>query len=160
MTSSMTNSMATRLTLILTLATTSTFADETERLLAGIEGSDEAARAEARQLLPRYGMEVVPNLLVLMTDEDPIVWRAAKNVLADICHAVGVAGRESERRALADQLKSAAIDDAPYHTQKQSLRLLALTAPEGFRIRDLKQLAQDEIRRGELAKHAHLLRKP
>ena len=125
-------------------------ADEMDRLLAGIAGNDEGIRAEARQLLPRYGMDAAPRLLALMTYDDALVWRAAKNVLADICHGVGMPGREAERRKMTGMLMSVAVGDGPYHTRKHALRLLGLTAPEGYRVGPLEDLARDDTWRGEV----------
>ena len=127
-----------------------TFADEMERLLAGIAGEDEASRAEARQLLPRYGMDAAPELLALMTHDDAQVWRAAKNVVADICHSVGTPGRIEERRDMADMLMSVTLGDGPYHTRKHTLRLLGITAPEDYRVGALGKLARDETWREEV----------
>lgn len=126
------------------------FADEMERLIAGIAGDDEAMRAEARQLLPRYGMDAAPQLLALMTHEDARVWRAAKNVVADICHSVGTPGRIAERRDLADLLMSVTLGDGPHHARKHALRLLGITAPEGYRVGALEKLAHDETWREEV----------
>jgi hypothetical protein len=125
------------------------FADEKTRLLAGLAGTDEKARSEARQLLPRYGMDVAPELVEFMHHEDTVVWRAAKNVLSDIVHRVGTTGHEKERRKLAQMLKATALNDGPYHTRKHALRLLAIAAPERFRVGELKNLAKDETWRGE-----------
>lgn len=126
------------------------YADEKERLLAGIAGSDTAARVEARQLLPRYEMDVVPELVTLMNADDAVVWRAAKNVLADISHRLGTPGREDERHELASMLMEVCLNDGPHHARKHALRLLGIAAPNDFRLGKLKNLAKEEMWREEV----------
>jgi len=132
------------------LAFSSTFADEKDRLLGGLSGTDDLARADARQILPRFGMDAVPELLELMHHEDALVWRAAKNVLQDIAHRTGTAGREKDRRDLSQMLLDTALSDGPRDTRKHALRLLGIAAPDGFRVKALKVMAKEGVWRGEI----------
>lgn len=55
-------------------------------LLDRLAGADDQVRAQARQLIPRYGADAVPGLVKLLAREEAPVWRAAFICLRDIAH--------------------------------------------------------------------------
>ena len=125
------------------LASSLAFAANLDSLIQALGGTDESRRVTARQLLSHEGIEAVPPLLKLMENEDPVIWRAAKNVLADIGHGVGTPGFEKERRKFTDQLMAVLRPDAPDWTIKHTIRLLGIVAPEGYSLKPLRGLALD-----------------
>ncbi|MEK7794397.1 MAG: HEAT repeat domain-containing protein [Candidatus Hydrogenedentota bacterium] len=124
-------------------------AADLKELVSWLGGDDEAKRVEARQLLPREGIEAAAPLLKLLASEDIRVWRAARNVLSDICHGVGVLGKEDERRNVTDQLMAFVGGTMPPHAQREALRLLAIVTPEQYDVRELKKLALNSASREE-----------
>ncbi|HQK75304.1 MAG TPA: hypothetical protein PKZ25_03835, partial [Candidatus Hydrogenedentes bacterium] len=73
------------------------FAATTGQLLADIAGGDEHARAVARQVLPRQGVEIIPRLVPLLSHEDMAVSKTAFNVLEDLVNMAGAPGRFHDR---------------------------------------------------------------
>ncbi len=136
--------------LLLLLAASGSFAADLDTLIQNLGGDNEAERVEARQLLPREGMDAVPPLLVLMRDDDPVVWRTAKNVLADIGHLVSRPGYEQERRNYTDQMVAVALSDAPDWTVQHAIRLLGIVTPEGYSLTPLREMALDAKWREEM----------
>jgi HEAT repeat protein len=114
-----------------------------DALVAALGGDDERARSEARQLLPREGAAVVPKLLPLVKQDDPAVWRAASNVLADIANEVSVPGREAERDAVAAQLMTLVAADQPAAIKIRGLRLLPVVTPPEFDVGPVAALLGD-----------------
>lgn len=124
-------------------------AADLKELVSWLGGNDEDKRVEARQLLPREGVKVVAPLLKLLASEDIRVWRAARNVLSDICHSVGAPGKEDERRDVTDQLMASIARNIPPHAQREALRLLAVVTPENYDVHGLQKLASDTASREE-----------
>ncbi|MCF6284702.1 MAG: hypothetical protein L3K26_05900 [Candidatus Hydrogenedentes bacterium] len=120
-----------------------------DALIQDLGGNDESRRVTARQMLPHKGIDAVPPLLKLMENEDPVVWRTAKNVLADIGHGVGTLGFEKERREFTDRLMAVLRSDAPDWTIKHTIRLLGILVPEGYSLKPLRKLALDSKWRAE-----------
>lgn len=118
-------------------------ASERDALMRDLGGEDEAARARARQLLPREGIEVVPRLLPLLGHENQAVWRAAFNVLADIAGEVAVPGRETERAAVVASLITLLESEQPVPVKERGLRLLPLVIPDGYDIAAVAKLLKD-----------------
>jgi HEAT repeat protein len=136
--------------LLLLLSTTGSFAADLNTLIQDLGGNDESKRVTARQLLPREGMDAVPPLLALMRHENPVVWRTAKNVLADIGHLVSRPGYETERRSYTDQMMAVVLSDAPDWTVKHAIRLMGIVTPEGYPLVPLRETALDAKWREEM----------
>lgn len=103
-----------------------------ENLLRQLGGDDERARSEARQLLPREPIDIIPRLIPLLCSEKAPVWNAAFNVLADFVNEVSVPSRELERQAVTDYLMPLLAPDQPDEIKMRALRLLPLVIPEGY----------------------------
>ena len=73
-------------------------------LLRMMRSANATERALARQLLPRYGVERLEDLLPALNDANEAVWRTTSNVLTDITNEVAAPGREAERARFAKQL--------------------------------------------------------
>ncbi len=112
-------------------------------LVAALAGENEQARAQARQVLSRESVEVVPKLAALLADEKEVVRLTAFNVLADFASQVSVPGREDDRRAVtADFLKLLGDEQSP-RVREFSLRLLPLVLPEGADVSPIAALLND-----------------
>jgi len=142
----MRRSMATWIPLVTCLLLTAgVWADSRiDSLLAKLAGTDEVARCEARQMLPREGVEVVAKLLPLVKHENPVIWYAAFGVLSDFANEVSVAGREADRAAVATSLMSLVAPDQPPVIKERGLRLLWQVVPKGFDITPIAALLNDK----------------
>lgn len=128
----------------LVLATSSfALASRMDELVIALGGDNEAARAEARQLLPRESVEVVPKLLPLVAGDDEGVWRAAFNVLSDLIGEVGVPGREAERRVVTDHLMTLLAPEQSVKVRMRVLRLLPALVPDGYPLTPIADLLAD-----------------
>lgn len=116
---------------------------ETTRLIRNLGSSNEADRVEARQLLPREGVRVVPGILPLLGRPDAGVWWTAEKVLADIANQVSVPGREEELRFLTRQLMNLLSPETATEVKARALGLLAVAVPEGFDIQPIAALLAD-----------------
>ena len=121
--------------------------------LRDLAGDNEKARALARQMLPRESMGAVPPVLELFKSDDTRVWKAARTVLFDIVHQVGVPGRESEREELTDRvLAFVTSEETPERARREGLALVALVTPEDYGLRKLRDMARsDRYREATLA---------
>jgi len=118
-------------------------ASQSDALIAQLAGDDEKARSEARQLLPREGIEVVPKLVPLVGHEKAAVWSAAFNVLADFANQVSIPGREADRVRVAACIMTLVAPDRPEEVKIRGLRLLPLVVPEGFDVGPMAALLYD-----------------
>ncbi|MGQ9650176.1 MAG: HEAT repeat domain-containing protein [Phycisphaerae bacterium] len=116
---------------------------ESDALIVKLAGDDEKARSEARQLLSRKGIEVVPKLVPLVGHEKAEVWSAAFNVLADFANQVGVPGREAERAKVAACIMTLVAPNQPEQVKIRGLRLLPLAVPPGFDVGPVTALLDD-----------------
>ncbi|NLE59983.1 MAG: hypothetical protein GX616_16645, partial [Planctomycetes bacterium] len=107
-------------------------ASESDALIVQLAGDDEKARSDARLLLLREDIEVVPKVVPLVGHEKTTVWRAAFNVLADFANQVSVPGREAERAKVAAGIMTLVAPNQPEEVKIRGLRLLPLVVPEGF----------------------------
>ncbi len=119
------------------------FAASTGQLLADISGGDDHARALARQLLPRQGVGIIPQLTTLLGHEDQAVRKAAFNVLEDLVNMATAPGRFHDRLFATGELlrllqpgQTPAIKDA-------ALRLLPLVMPPDASVDPVARLLQD-----------------
>jgi hypothetical protein len=115
-------------------------------LLADLQGADDAAQSRARQLLPREGIAVAPELIALLTHEQMRVWAAAHKTLADLAHTLGAPGREQEREELG-RLLLGALKDAGPQVQERILRLLPAALPPRAKLGPVAALLHDEALR-------------
>lgn len=116
---------------------------ETIRLIRKLGSSNEADRVKARQLLPREGAAVVPEILPLLGHSDAGVWWTAEKVLADIANQVSVPGREEERRFLTRHVMNLLSPETATEVKARALGLLAVAVPEGFDIQPIAALLAD-----------------
>jgi HEAT repeat protein len=122
-------------------------------LVAKLGGSNEAARSLARQLLPREGAAAVPKILPLLGRDDPNVWNAAFQTLADLANEVSMPGREAERADVAACLMTLVGPDQPEELKHRGLRLLPIVLPDKFDVSPIARLL-DEPRLREKARVA------
>ncbi|HOJ34901.1 MAG TPA: HEAT repeat domain-containing protein [Candidatus Hydrogenedentes bacterium] len=120
-------------------------ASQLDAWVAAIAGDDEAARVEARQLLPRMGGAAVPELVPLLSHEKQEVWRTAYNVIADIVSEVSAPGREKEREAVTACLMQLVAPAQSDHVKELGLRLLPLALPEGYDVQPIAALLYDSV---------------
>ncbi len=73
------------------LFTSMCFASDFDNYLQAIENGSNEERVVARQMLKREGIRAVPPLIELLQHEDQLVWRNARNILADIVNMVAAA---------------------------------------------------------------------
>ena len=64
-----------------------------ESLLAMMSSDDAHQRAVARQMLPRYGVERLEDILPVLADEREPVWRTGSNILTDLANETSAPGR-------------------------------------------------------------------
>jgi len=133
---------------ILAAATTAVWpivaqASTTDALIQKLSGNDEQARAEARHLLPRQGVDAVPKLIPLVMQGKDAVWRAAFNVLADFAAEVSVPGREADRAAVTANLMTLVAPGQSTEVKLRGLRLLPLVVPAGYDITPIAALLDD-----------------
>lgn len=114
-----------------------------DRWVKALNGPDEAARASARQMLPRYGAAVVPEVLPLLASESPDVWWAARNVLADVANHVSAPGREAERQALATAYLAELAPDRSAEMKSRVLRLIPIVVTEESDLAPVAALLHD-----------------
>jgi HEAT repeat protein len=118
-------------------------ASESERLIQQLASDDALARVEARQLLPRADVEVVPALLPLLSHPDADVWAGAYNVLSDFANEVSVPGRELERVAVTDSLMTLVSPKQSSSVKILGLRLLPIVIPEGYDVGPVAALLRE-----------------
>jgi HEAT repeat protein len=114
-----------------------------DELISALGGGDEQARARARQLLPRQGVEAVPGVLPLLGAERATVSNAAFNVLADIANEVSSPGREAERSEVAARLMTLVRPDQPAKVKERGLRLLTIAIPPDYDVAPVADLLND-----------------
>lgn len=127
-----------------------------DQLINALAGPDDPARSEARKLLPRHApSDAVPRIIPLLAHDNPAVWGAAFNTLADFVHAVGVPGREPERRLVTDALMGLLTPGQPAVIKQRGLRLLPPCIPEGYDVQPIADLlAGDDAMLAEKARAA------
>lgn len=132
--------------LVLMLATMATLAQASPpafELLDMLVSGDEQARAQARQLLPREDVRVVPRLVSLLGSDNDVVRLTAFNVLADFANQVSVPGREADRTVVTASLMTLIAPEQPVATKTLGLRLLPLVVAEGTDLRKFAVLLDD-----------------
>ncbi len=130
---------------------TPAFASDFDVYIQSIESGSEAQRVTARQMLSREGVRAVPALIELMQHEDQLVWRNARNILADICNHVSAPGFDADRVTVTDQLVALVQAEAtPPHAVQEGLRLLSIAMPKGYSLESLEALMEQPAYRGEV----------
>jgi tetratricopeptide (TPR) repeat protein len=118
-------------------------ASKSDALIAQLAGNNEKARSEARLLLPREDIEVVPKLVPLVASEQAAVWCGAFNVLADFAHQVSVPGREADQAKVAASIMTLVAPKQPESVKIRGLRLLPIAVPPGFDVGPMAALLND-----------------
>lgn len=132
-------------TLIACCASLCAHAGQLEMLINQLSGADEVARSEARQFLRQQNpLDAVPKVLPLLTNENPAVWCAAFNVLADFANAVAAPGHDAEQSAVAAFLMALVAPDQPEQMKIRGLKLLPIVVPEGFDVGPMAALLRNE----------------
>ncbi len=122
-------------------ATGSAFAD-VDALIVNLAGSDEKARAVARQLIPREGLAAVPKLIYLLRSDDAKVWWPANAALRDILNDLAQPGRGAERKEAAAQVLALLAPEESATMKERALRLVPLAIPKGMDIAPLAALLE------------------
>lgn len=118
-------------------------AGDIDQYVQMVAGNDEAARALARQMLPREGAAAVPKLLPLLSDERADVWRTAFNVIEDIANGVAVVGKEKARAEVTRQIMTLLEPAQPMDLKIRGLRLLPCCTPDDDDLRPFAALLKD-----------------
>ncbi|MCP4645547.1 MAG: HEAT repeat domain-containing protein [bacterium] len=122
---------------------TAAMASEIDALCVDLAGQNEAARSNARQMLPRFGADAVDKLLPLLGHDDIAVRRVAYNVLGDIANRAAGPGRAAERTRVASAILAALTPDASETVKLQLLRLASIVVPEGMDVSPIAALLKD-----------------
>jgi len=112
--------------------------------ISALSGDNEAAKIEARQMLPRMGGAAVPGLLPLLKVERQEVWRVAYRILVDIVNEVTAAGREEERKTVTAALMTLVEPPQPKPLKEIGLRLLPIALPERYDVSPIAALLDDK----------------
>ncbi|QEH33585.1 HEAT repeat protein [Aquisphaera giovannonii] len=125
-------------------ATLALAGDERKKdLVADLAGSDEQARAAARQLLPRQGIEILPRILPLLGDETTAVKEAAYQVLLDLANEASAPGRVADRAKAAAEVMGLLGADRPKYLKLRGLRLAAIVLPDSCDVGPIAALLDD-----------------
>lgn len=111
-----------------------------DNLVRQVEVGDQAARVEARRLLPRHGAEAVEKLIPLLLHDNAEVWWMADKIIREIGDLAGRPGHEAEREAIADLLMGLLTGDAPDRQIERALRRLPRVVPEGYSVAPMARL--------------------
>ncbi len=122
-------------------------ANTLDELLVELKGADEAARAHARQLLPREGVDALPSLIPLINHESEPVWRATWNVVADIANQASAPGREADRKHVTDLLTQWLAPSQSARAQEYGLRLLQYILPSDYPVDSISPFLANEALR-------------
>ncbi|WP_165222462.1 HEAT repeat domain-containing protein [Aquisphaera insulae] len=112
-------------------------------LLADLVGSDEQARALARQLLSRQGVEVLPRLIPLLNEETTAVKEAAYQVILDVVNEAAGPGREADRAKAAAEVMTLLKADQPKDLKLRGLRLATIVVPDNGDVESVAALLDD-----------------
>lgn len=125
------------------------FASEVDQLVADIAGDNEQARALARQLLPRQGVQAIPKLVPLLSSEDMAASKAAFNIIEDLVNRAGVPGRLDDRLFATAEVMKLLQPSQPREIKVIGMRLLPLIAPPELVLEPVAALlkSQDKILR-------------
>lgn len=118
-------------------------AADLDSMIADLQGTDDTARARARQFLPREGVAALEKLIPLLRDERAEVSWVAYNVVSDIANEACGPAREAEREVAARTLMALVAPDQPDTVKAWGLELLAVVVPEGMDVRPVAALLQD-----------------
>lgn len=109
-----------------------------ESLVRDLRSSDAAARARARQLLPRRGFHAAAAVFPHLTDPDPATAKAVFDILFEVANQSCAPGREVEAGRMAEMLMPLVGPDRTERERVLGLRLLERTVPPGY---DLSPIA-------------------
>jgi len=122
-------------------------AEPSVRALVDALQGDPAARVEAAALLPRYGVEPLPLLFPLLTNQSPTVAKAAENVVWDISCQAARPGQEADAREATRLLLERLAQETGERQRRHILRCLSVVVPEGYDIGPLGELLNDPAQR-------------
>jgi HEAT repeat protein len=115
-----------------------------DMLLRDLAGDNDAARVNARQLLPREDTGIVEKLLPLIGHPNQQVWHAAWNAARDFANEVSGPGREKDREQVCGWMMAMLAPDQSADMKKRILRLLPVVIPEGYGVAPVAALLKDE----------------
>jgi len=113
-------------------------------LVQALTGPDQRARAVARQLLPRKGVEAVAAMIPLLTSEDPAIAKASFDILMDIGNEAATPGREADRKEVTDQFMVLVEPDRPEKERIIGLRLLERLVPPRYDVAPMAAMLKDK----------------
>ena len=119
------------------------YAAPVDTLVGQLGGDNEKARSEARQLLPREGVSIIPKVLPLVSSENIHVWTAAFNTLSDVANEVSGPGRDADRTLATDYFMTLLAPEQPADIKIRGLRLVTITLPEGYIVSPIAALLTD-----------------
>ena len=128
----------------LLLTPASVQASRLDDLITALAGSDDHARALARQLLPREGVRAVPKLLPLLREENQGIREAAYQVLADLANEASAPGREADRKTVATSLMTLLERGQPAEIKIRGLKLLPIVIPDDGGVGPVAALLNDK----------------
>lgn len=102
-------------------------------LIADLSSKEPQRQARARQLLPYHGVDALPDLLPLLSNEDPVEAKNAYYVILDMTNAACAPGRDRERER-ATQLLMGLLGSEKQDLKIVALRLLERSVPPDYDI--------------------------
>jgi HEAT repeat protein len=112
-------------------------------LVRMMRSADAKDRALARQLLPRYGVNRIEDILGALADPSEPVWRTTSNILSDLANGVSVPGREKDRDVLVGALMSRLAAKPGTDEVARLLNIVHLALPEGTDVAPIAQYLSD-----------------
>lgn len=122
-------------------------------LVHDLAGASETARATARQLLPREGIDALQAVLPLLHDERQHVMHAAYNVIEQIANEAAAPGRDADQALVVEALRPLMDADQPQAIREQGLKLMTIVLPPEGDLSAIAALLDDNALR-ERARYA------
>lgn len=116
-----------------------------DKLVAGIQGPDEAVHGDAWQSAAPLGAPAVKPLAALMVHQDFEIARSAKRALWKIVHHAGRPKAEKERKAVQAELV-ALLDSAPAPVRREALWMLSEIGDPSIAEKVAQLLLEAEVR--------------
>ncbi len=108
-------------------------------LMADLASNEPQRQARARQLLPYHGVDALPDLLPLLSNEDPVAAKNAYCVILDITNAACTPGRDRDRERVTKLLMEMLGSDKA-ELKIAALRLLERSVPPAYDVAPIAAL--------------------
>lgn len=116
---------------------------DVSQLVEKLAGPDDHARAAARQVLSHKGVEVIPDLIPLLSHAEPSVSKTAYTVIWEIVNEAAGPGLEAERARAVGFLMPLLAGHQAAEIKIAAMRLLAVAIPDGSDVTPIGQLLHD-----------------